>query len=114
MRSSKMSSFSATGCAETNGQDNVTLAIIRTLKRELADTRAQRDAAEVHAVMAQREAAVWKYRFNKKKEAATEPTRRIHTSSRVVTNDQGLREAQEDREKQQEKKRKEAEKKARK
>jgi hypothetical protein len=64
---------------------------IRVLRRQLENTCAQRDAAEVHAVMAQREAAVWKFRFNQKKEKAAEPSsRRLHTSSRVVTNDQGL------------------------
>ncbi|KAF8817132.1 hypothetical protein BYT27DRAFT_7247682 [Phlegmacium glaucopus] len=70
---------------------------IRTLQRQLENTCAQRDAAEVHAVMAQREAAVWKSRFNQKKDKAAEPScRRLHTSSRVVTNDQGLAEACED------------------
>jgi phage gp16-like protein len=84
---------------------------IRTLRRQLENSNAQRDAAEVHAVMAQREAAVWKFRLNQKKEKAAEPSRRrLHTSSRVVTNDQGLAEAREDRERQQEKKRKESEK----
>ena len=97
---------SLTGSSEIDRDEE-----IRALRRQLETTRAQRDAAEVHAVMAQREAAVWKFRFNQKREKAAEPSRRrLHTSSRVVTNDQGLAEAREDREKQQEKKRKELEK----
>ena len=70
---------------------------IRKLQRLLADTCAQRDVAEVHAVMAQRASAVWQFRFNKKKEKATNrESTRIHTLSRVVSNEQGLVEAHED------------------
>jgi len=86
-------------------------AVVQALRQELARkdktiafTRAQRDAAETHAIQAIREASIWKFKFNKKKEKKTS-TRRLHTSSRVVTNEQGLLEAQEDRRKREEKER---------
>jgi hypothetical protein len=43
--------------------------------------------------MAQREAAVWKFRVNKKADNQDAPTRRFHTSARI-TNEQGLAEAE--------------------
>jgi len=84
------------------------------LRRELRFTEAERDSYRSHAVMAQRECAIWKHRFNKRQGKSTESSRRIHTHSRVVTNEEGLLEAEEDRQKQSEKKQKEAEKRARK
>ena len=66
-----------TGSSEININEE-----IRVLRRQLENTHAQRDATEVHAVMAQREAAVWKFQFNQKKEKAAEPScLRLHTSS---------------------------------
>ena len=87
--------------------------VIQRLKRELRHVENERDSALVHAVFADRQAAIYQYRFNKKQEKMNQTSRRIHTKSRVVTNDRGLEEVVEDFEKQQEKKRKAAEKKAR-
>jgi hypothetical protein len=83
---------------------------VQVLQKELEHTRAQRDAAETHAVYAQREAAVWKHKFNKKKDKIKDPSRRIHTSSRITTNEQGLKEVEEERQKKQEKMQRESEK----
>ena len=87
---------------------------IRCLKRELQHVESERDAARVHAVFADRHAAVFQYRFNKKQAKLNQVSSRIHTKSRVVTNDQGLEEAKEHWEKKNEKKQKAAEKQARK
>ena len=81
---------------------------IRRLQRELAYSEAQRNAAEMHAVFAQCESAVWKYQFNQKKEKASGGhSRRIHTKARIVTNDEGKEEARREQERREEKKRKE-------
>ena len=80
------------------------------LQKELEHTRAQQDAAETHAVYAQREAAVWNHKFNKKKDKIKDPSRRIHTSSRITTNEQGLKEVEEECQKKQEKMQRESEK----
>ena len=84
--------------------------MIQWLKRELRHVESERDSARVHAVFADRRAAVYQYRFNRKQMKANKTSRRIHTKSRVVTNDLGLEEVAEDWGKQQEKKRKAAEK----
>lgn len=84
--------------------------VIRMLTKELDYTKAQRDAAETHAVQSLREAAVWRYKYNRKKEKVKESSRRIHMSSRVTTNEQGLQEAEQDRKKKEEKRRMELEK----
>ena len=74
---SRVSQTPLTGSSEIDRDEE-----IRALRKQLENTQAQRDAAEVHAVMAQREAAVWKFRFNQKKEKAAEPSHhRLHTSS---------------------------------
>ena len=88
--------------------------MIRRLKRELRLVESERDSARVHAVFADRQAAIFQYRLNRKQAKLNQGSRRIHTKSRVVTNDLGLEEVAEDFEKQQEKKRKAAEKQARK
>ncbi|KIM47231.1 hypothetical protein M413DRAFT_440716, partial [Hebeloma cylindrosporum] len=82
--------------------------LIRKLRKELEHTHAQRDSAETHAVQAQRQCAVWKHRFNKKQEKARKETRRIYTRARVVSNDAGLEDAQQDHDKRAEKQQKEA------
>lgn len=88
---------------------------IRTLQKELEYIRAQRDAAEMHAVFAQRESALWKYRFNKKQEKAVKGrSRRFHTKGRVVTNHEGRQDARQEHEKRREKERKETASKAQK
>jgi hypothetical protein len=87
---------------------------ILCLKRELQHVESERDAARVHAVFADRRAAVFQYRFNKKQAKLNQTSRRIHIKSCVVTNDQGLEEVMEDWGKKQERKQKAAEKLARK
>lgn len=63
------------------------------LRRRLAETEVQRDAAETHAVFASRQAAVAQYKLNKTKEKTTGKSIRFPTSSRVVTSQQGRDEA---------------------
>ncbi|KAK0231462.1 hypothetical protein IW262DRAFT_1292345 [Armillaria fumosa] len=63
------------------------------LRRQLAETEVQRDAAETHAVFASRQAAVAQYKLNKTKEKTTGKSTRFPTSSRVVTSQQGRDEA---------------------
>lgn len=79
-------------------------AKILALTEEVAFVSGQRDGAEVHAIMAMCEATCYKCYLNSKKKSkdTTDATsaRRFHTSSRVVTNDQGLDDAWEDRRKQ--------------
>lgn len=83
--------------------------IIHKLRKELEYTRAQRDSAETHAVQSQRQCAVWKHRFNKKQEKSRKETsRRVHTRARIVTNDLGLEDAQQEHNKRVKKKQKEA------
>ena len=95
-------------------EDPTNNEVIQRLKRELRLVESERDSARVHAVFADRQAAILQYRLNKKQTKINQTSRRIHTKSRVVTNDVGLEEVAEDFEKQQEKKRKAAEKQARK
>ena len=80
---------------------------IQRLKWELAYSEAQRNAAGMHAVFSQHESAVWKYRFNQKKEKASGGhSCHIHTKACVVTNDEGKEEARHEQERRDEKKRK--------
>ncbi|KAJ3983045.1 hypothetical protein F5890DRAFT_1525767 [Lentinula detonsa] len=68
---------------------------IADLLRDNAILKAERDVANAHAVIAGQEAALWKYKCNKKAQKANAP-KRIHTNSRVVTSEEGQREIAED------------------
>jgi hypothetical protein len=70
---------------------------IRVLQEKLARVQAERDAAETHAIFAQREAAVYKYCLEKRMTKQSQQTRRLHTQSRIVTSAEGRTQAIETR-----------------
>ncbi|KAJ3785864.1 hypothetical protein GGU10DRAFT_332821 [Lentinula aff. detonsa] len=55
----------------------------------------EHDVANAHAVIAGQEAALWKYKCNKKAQKAN-ALKHIHTNSRVVTSEEGQQEIAED------------------
>ncbi|KAJ3742221.1 hypothetical protein DFH05DRAFT_1559026 [Lentinula detonsa] len=82
---------------------------IAELKKELIIVKAERDAANVHAVISGQEAAVWKHRYNKKA-VKKDTTKRFTTDARIVTSREGREEAVADAAKKAAKKQAEAEK----
>ncbi|KAK0228998.1 hypothetical protein IW262DRAFT_1536005 [Armillaria fumosa] len=67
----------------------------KELRCELGQVKAQRDAAETHAVFASRQAAIAQYKLNKSKEKAAYKSMCFPTSSRLVTSEKGRSEAKE-------------------
>ncbi|KAE9393576.1 hypothetical protein BT96DRAFT_923982 [Gymnopus androsaceus JB14] len=86
---------------------------IAELEKELAVMKAERDAANVHAVISGQEVAIWKHRFNKKAEKK-DTTKRFPTDARILTSREGKKEAVADAAKKAAKKKAEAERKKKK
>lgn len=73
---------------------------IRRLREQVRDLEAQRDSAEAHCVMAQRELSTLKFRLNRKQK---KKDRRFRTGSTLVTSEEGLRLWEEEKRKREEK-----------
>jgi uncharacterized protein YaiL (DUF2058 family) len=66
---------------------------ISQLKGHVAELTIQRDAAETHAVLVQRQNSVLHHQLNTKTSSKEKSSRRIYTKSRVVTSEEGRAEA---------------------
>lgn len=73
---------------------------IRRLREQVRDLEAQRDSAQAHCVMAQRELSTLKFRLNRKQK---KKDRRFCTGSTLVTSEEGLRLWEEEKRKWEEK-----------
>ncbi|KAG6880848.1 hypothetical protein C0993_004002, partial [Termitomyces sp. T159_Od127] len=87
---------------------------VAALRAQLELVEAQHDSAEVHVVFATHEIAILRNQANRCSEKQAKQGWRINTSARVMTLDEGLREAQKERAKCDEKERKKAERRAKK
>ncbi|KAJ3729183.1 hypothetical protein DFJ43DRAFT_1038293 [Lentinula guzmanii] len=84
------------------------LAELSVLKEKITEVQEQRDAAETHAVLIGQQYSVYKHRYNEKAQKK-DSSRRVTTSSRILTSREGRLEIEEETAKRAEKLRTETE-----